>query len=359
MYSDVTSFCVGPQISIQEGIRQMEKNKEGLLLVVDEEKYLLGTVTDGDIRRAILQNISLDASIGELLRRKEGTKYARPLTARVGKDRNFYLQLLKKHELSHLPLLDSHQKLVGLATVEEFATEPLSGLQAVVMAGGKGVRLHPLTEDLPKPMLPVGQKPLLEIIVSQLRSVGIRRVNVTTHHKPEKIEEYFGNGNDFGINLDYVSEEKPLGTAGSLRLMVRPSETVLVMNGDILTQIDFKAMLQFHREHEADLTVAVRRYDFGVPYGVIECEGSFVKTLREKPVFNFLVNAGIYLLEPNTYSYIPEGEYCDMTDLIETLIAKKRQVISFPVHEEWLDIGNHTEYQLAQQESHKYQTKAK
>lgn len=333
----------------------MEKNKEGLLLIVDEERHLLGTITDGDIRRAILANISLQDSIAEILKRKEGTKYAKPLTAPVGSDREFYLNLLKEHELFHLPLLDSDQKLAGLATVEEFATETLSSLQAVVMAGGRGTRLHPLTQDFPKPMLAVGEKPLLEIIVEQLRIAGIRRVNVTTHHKPEKIEEHFGDGGNFGIDISYIPEDKPLGTAGSLSLMARPKETVLVMNGDILTQVDLRAMLQFHREHQADLTVAVRRYDFVVPYGVIECHGSFVRQLKEKPAYNFLVNAGIYLLEPNVYSYIPEGERCDMTDLIGTLIEKGKQVVSFPVHEEWLDIGNHTEYQLAQQNIHKYQ----
>ena len=156
-------------------------------------------------------------------------------------------------------------------------------LQAVVMAGGQGLRLRPLTEDIPKPMLPVGERPLLEHIVGQLRESGIRRVNVTTHYKPEKIKDHFGDGQEFGVEMSYVSEGRPLGTAGALGLMDRPQEPVLVMNGDILTQVDFRSMLAYHQEHAADMTVAVRQYDLEVPYGVVESNGVYVQRLQEKP----------------------------------------------------------------------------
>lgn len=359
MYTDVNSFCISPSASLQQAIKKINENSLGIVLAVDEQKRLVGTITDGDIRRAILSNIDLPAAITVLLERKSKTKYAKPFFGVIGQDKQSYLKMLKEHQLSHLPILDKSNRVVGLITSDEFIVDSLASIDAVVMAGGWGTRLLPLTEDLPKPMLSVGKKPLLEIIIEQLSSAGIKQVNVTTHHKPEKIKDHFGDGQNFGVNLSYVSEDRPLGTAGALGLMDVPKETLLVINGDILTQVNFKAMLQFHREHQSDLTVAVRQYDLKVPYGVVECEETVVKCIKEKPVLSFLVNAGIYLLEPNVYSYIPEGEHCDMTDLIETLLSKKRQVVSFPIHEEWLDIGNHTEYQLAQQEIHKYQPQTK
>jgi len=216
------------------------------------------------------------------------------------------------------------------------------------MAGGLGSRLRPLTEDLPKPMLPVGGKPLMELVIEKLRQVGIRRVNVTTHYKPEKISEHFGDGSSFGVSLNYVNEEKPLGTGGALGLIDEPNETMLVINGDVLTQVDFRAMLLFHQEHQADMTVAVRQYDIKVPYGVIECIGAKVCSLKEKPEINLLVNAGVYLLEPTVYRFIPNGKHFNMTDLIQWLLDAGRTVASFPIIEYWLDIGQVVDYEKAQ-----------
>jgi len=216
------------------------------------------------------------------------------------------------------------------------------------MAGGLGTRLRPLTEDLPKPMLLVGGKPLIERVIEQLWLAGIRRVNLTTHYKPEKIIEHFGDGSTFGIELNYVNEEHPLGTGGALGLMPMPSQPLLVINGDILTQVNFRAMHAFHQEQKADLTVAVRRYEIQVPYGVIECEGARVRRLQEKPQVGFLVNAGIYLLEPSVYQFIPQNTSFNMTDLIQWLLDAGRTVVSFPVHEYWLDIGQPADYAQAQ-----------
>lgn len=354
MYTDVSTFCVTADCKIQEAIQRMNENRLGIVLVVTRQQRLIGTVTDGDIRRAILAKVDLGASIQTLLDRKAGTSYSKPLSALAGQGRDVYLKLLKEHSVFHLPLVNKENCIVGLVASDEFIADALASLNTVVMAGGKGTRLMPLTEDLPKPMLPVGQKPLLEIILGQLRTVGIQKVNVTTHHKPEKIREHFGNGEEFGIDLNYVAEETPLGTAGALGLLAVPRETSLVINGDVLTQIDFKAMLQYHREYEADLTVGVRSFDFKVPYGVIECEGSMVTGLKEKPAIHLLVNAGIYLLEPSVHQYIPAGEHYNMTDLIERLIQEKSRVVSFPIHEYWLDIGNPAEYLKAQQELQRF-----
>lgn len=350
MYTNVEAFCVGVQENLQGTIAQMNQNRLGIILVVDDRAHLLGTITDGDIRRAVLARIPLDAKVTVLLEKKANTLYAEPLTGRAGQDKQVYLDLLRKHRLCHLPIINEENQVIALVASDEFMPQSLASLDAVVMAGGKGSRLLPLTKDLPKPMLPLGEKPLLEIIIEKLRSEGIRQVNVTTHHKPEKIKEHFGNGEDFGVVLNYVSEDRPLGTAGALGLIEDPKQTLLVINGDILTQIDFKAMLHFHREHKADLTVGVRIYDFEVPYGVMECEGAHVVAVQEKPKYNLMVNAGIYMIEPHAQRFIPQGEHYHMTDLIQSLLEKGLNVVSFPIHEYWLDIGKHSEYRQAQEE---------
>jgi len=350
MYSDLTTLCVERGNSIRDAISRMDKGKVGIVLVVDAERRLLGTVTDGDIRRALLSNVALREPVCTLLARKAGTRYALPITARAGQDSSTYLSLLKQHNILHLPLVDNDGRVVGLIGLDDFVPDGVLPLQAVVMAGGAGSRMRPLTEELPKPMLPVGDRPLMEIIIQQLRDAGIKRVNVTTHHQSEKITEHFGDGRNFGVELSYVTEDRPLGTAGALGLMEKIRDTVLVINGDILTKVDFRTMVAFHREHHADLTLAVRRYDVHLPYGVVDCEGISVRRLKEKPSLNFLVNAGIYLLEPTVYRYIPNGERFDMTDLIQRLLDAGRPVVSFPIWEYWLDIGEPNDYERAQED---------
>jgi NDP-sugar pyrophosphorylase family protein len=268
----------------------------------------------------------------------------------MGADRSHYLSLLREHNILHLPLVDAQQRVAALVSLDEFLPDRMLPLQAVVMAGGAGSRLHPLTDDLPKPMLRIGDRPLLEIIIGQLRDAGIKQVKVTTHHKQEKIAAHFGDGSRLGVVLSYIEEDRPLGTVGGLGLLEAPDETTLVINGDILTQMDFRAMLAYHREHQADLTVAVRQYDLKVPYGVVERDGAAVRRISEKPAFPVFVNAGMYLLEPVIYRYIPKGERLDMTDLIQRVIDDGRTVVSFPVREYWLDVGQREEYAQAQDE---------
>ncbi len=327
----------------------MNASRIGIALIVDAGQYLLGTITDGDLRRAILDNEDLDQPVSRHLDQKAGSLYAKPISAPVDADPADYLSLFQKHNVRHLPLLDSDGRVVGLAIPEDFLPIEVMPLQAVIMAGGSGTRLRPLTEEIPKPMLPVGARPLMEIIVDQLRDAGIQRVNIATHYNEEKITEHFGDGANFGIELAYVSEERPLGTAGALGLMDTPVETTLVVNGDVLTQVNYQAMLGFHREHEADMTVGVRRYEIDVPYGVVESEKAFVRRFREKPMLDLFVNAGIYLLEPEVYTHIENGEHLDMTELMQRLLDANRPVCSFPIHEYWLDIGRPADYERAQE----------
>jgi NDP-sugar pyrophosphorylase family protein len=260
------------------------------------------------------------------------------------------LQLMRNHVIRQIPLLDPERRVAGLVTLDELMPDQVLPLQAVIMAGGSGTRLRPLTDEVPKPMLPVGDRPLMELIIKQLRQAGIQRVNIATHYRPEKITSYFGDGKKFGVELNYVTEERPLGTAGALGLMDYPEEPLLVINGDILTRVNFRALLEYHHEHEADLTVGVRKYEVQVPFGVVECEGHNVCRLQEKPSLSFFVNAGIYLLDPMVHQYIPNRQHMDMTDLIERLINKGCAVVSFPIMEYWLDIGEHADYVRAQED---------
>lgn len=350
MSADLSLLCMFPDRTIRDAIMFIDRNEKGIVLVTDEAGRLLGTITDGDVRRAMLAGESLDTPVRNLLARKTGSRYQQPVMAPVGTERVELLRLMRERVVRQVPLLDQEGRIADLITLDELMPGQVLPLQAMIMAGGSGTRLRPLTDELPKPMLPVGDRPLMELIIEQLRQTGIRRVNIATHYQREKITSHFGDGEKFGIELNYVDEDRPLGTAGALGLMECPDEPLLVINGDILTRVNFRAMLDFHREHGADLTVAVRKYDMQVPYGVVECEGHTVCRLREKPLLSFFVNAGIYLLEPVVHRYIPNGQHFDMTDLIDRLLEKGRSVVSFPIVEYWLDIGEHDDYRRAQED---------
>ncbi|MCI0730288.1 MAG: nucleotidyltransferase family protein [Chloroflexi bacterium] len=328
----------------------INRNAKGIALVINNDGQLVGTISDGDIRRAMLRGEGLEMQVQELLASKVGGRYPQPTTAPAGSSPELLLQMMQECSIHHIPLLAEDGRVVDMATLDELIPKQHLPMQAVIMAGGFGTRLHPLTLELPKPLLPVGDRPLMELIVNRLQEAGIHQVNITTHYLGEKIKAHFGNGHSFGVEITYVSEEQPLGTAGALGLMEAPTEPLLVINGDILTRVDFQAMLAFHRRHKADLTVAVRQYELQVPYGVMESDGPYVRRVHEKPHLTFLVNAGIYLLEPAAHHYIPCGQRFDMTDLIERLLEENRPIANFPILEYWLDIGQYADYQQAQED---------
>jgi dTDP-glucose pyrophosphorylase/CBS domain-containing protein len=347
---DRSLFCVFKESLIRQAITCIDQNSKGVALIIDDQGHLIGTITDGDIRRAILDGVKLDAPVSEMLALKKDPSYLKPITAPLGMHRSALMQLMKVHLVRQIPLLDECGRVAGLMVLDDLLPERSLPLQAVIMAGGYGTRLRPLTEDMPKPMLPVGDRPLLERMIDQLRESGIYKINISTHYKPEKITQHFGDGSKFGVQLNYVSEPLPLGTAGALAALKDIEDPLLVINGDILTGVDFRAMMIYHQEHQADLTVAVRQYDIQVPYGVIECDGPLVKKIEEKPLYNFFINAGMYLLNSQVCNYIPAGKHFDMTDLIQTLMDRDRKVISFPIREYWLDIGQTADYEQAQKD---------
>jgi dTDP-glucose pyrophosphorylase len=347
---DSTKFLIGPERSIADAIKLIDANSAGIVLVVDAENHLIGTVTDGDVRRAMLRHELLESPVRVLLNRPAGTPHPTPVTALVGTAVAELLALMKHHELRHIPLLDSERHVVDLALRDHLVLDDSPPARAVVMAGGLGSRLAPLTRETPKPMLPVGDRPLMERLVGSIRDAGILNVYVTTHFRSEKIREHFGDGEALGIELSYVTEDQPLGTAGALRLVTPGPGPLLVVNGDILTTVNFRSLIRYHEESGAQLTIGVRKYEISVPYGVVETVGARVARIAEKPVYPYFVNAGIYVIEPGVIHHIPEGRRFDMTDLIDCLVTAGEHVGSFPLREYWLDIGRPEDYERAQRD---------
>ena len=342
MNQNIKELCLTSQSTLRDVMSLIDRERLGIALIVDECGVLERTLTDGDVRRAILNGKGLNTPVSDLAQPATGPVTADPQTP-VARQR----ELMREQDVRHLPLLKPDGTIDSLTVSDELDDQPMP-LQAVIMAGGFGTRLRPLTDNTPKPMLQVGGKPLIERTVENLERAGVRRINITTHYLPEKITGHFGNGDRFGVDISYVSEDEPLGTAGALRLMEEVEEPLLVINGDILTEIDYRSLTRFHRKHNAALSVAVRQYDVEVPYGVVEAEAGIVQRLQEKPRFDFLINAGIYLLEPFVRRYVPTDGRYDMTDLIEALLDDGKTVVGFPITEYWLDIGQHDDFVRAQ-----------
>ena len=286
----------------------IDRSGKGIALVLNDDGCLMATITDGDIRRAVLAGIDLNLAITNLLESRGAAFRGTPVTKPMGTPDDVLLHTMTEKGLRQIPLIDEDGRVANLILLSDLVKEYELPLRAVVMAGGFGTRLRPLTDDVPKPMLPLGTRPLLELIVEQLRDAGIRQVNVATHYKGDVIANHFKDGQDFGVDIRYVKEDQPLGTAGALSLLEESDEPLLVINGDILTRVDFRSMLNFHREHAADLTVAVKQYEFSVPYGVVMTDGVAVTGISEKPIVKQFINAGIYLLNPAVQLIIPNGQ---------------------------------------------------
>lgn len=346
--AELNNLVVSPSNSVREVMERIDRSAKGIALVLDDSRHLLGTVTDGDIRRAILAGVDLDISVNDLLVQRQEDFNSRPLTAPIGTTDSVLLHMMTETGVRQIPLVDEDDRVVDVTLLSDLVKEYELPMRAVVMAGGLGTRLRPLTDTMPKPMLPVGSKPLLELIVEQLKHAGIRRLNVATHYLGEVISDHFKDGQDFGVQISYVKEDQPLGTVGALSLIEDSEDPLLVINGDILTRVDFREMLNFHREHKAELTIAVRQYEFSVPYGVIETDGVAVKGISEKPIVRQFINAGIYLLNPSVRRLVPNGRPYDIPDLIQRMLAEERTVVCFPVREYWLDIGIEDHYVQAQ-----------
>lgn len=344
---DLGPFLVQPTETVRAAMARIDQNAKRIVLATGDGGRLIGTVTDGDIRRGLLGGLALDDTVQDLLDRKPPHLKRPPVTLPVGSSAARQREEMARRKVHHLPLVDEGGVVHDIVFFDELMEGELLPLHAVVMAGGLGSRLGELTRNVPKPMLPLGDRPILEWILDGLRLSGIQHVTVTTHFQAHVIREHFGDGRRFDVEIDYVHEERPRGTAGSLRRFQDSEVPLLVMNGDILTKVDFRAMDRFHRENSADLTVAVREHQMVHPYGVIESDGVEVRTVREKPVFTSFINAGIYIVSPEILAKIPEEGRYDMTDLMRAAVEAGRKVVSFPVYEYWRDIGQLDDYHRA------------
>lgn len=335
--------CIGPEASLRQVFWAIQGSTKQIALVVDSERRLLGIVTDGDSRRAILAG-------HDLAEKAETVMNPAFRTGRVGMSEEEMAAMFRETNVGHIPLVDEEGRICDVVWYKDFQNkrpEPL-GVIAVVMAGGQGSRLMPLTQDTPKPLLQVGSRPIVEDILERLAQLGLRKAYLTTCHLKGHFVEHFKVSPAMGMEILFLEENRPLGTAGGLGLLRNPDKTLLVINGDILTRVNFSAMLSFHREHGADMTVAMRRYEMQVPFGVLETEDTRIMRLVEKPTYKLTVNAGIYLMEPRVHALIPKDEPCQMTDLINTAMGSAMKVMGFPIIEYWLDIGTKCDYLRAQ-----------
>jgi dTDP-glucose pyrophosphorylase len=346
MSRSFAASCIGGQTTLKEALAAIDAGRMGCAVVVLDGRFV-STLTDGDIRRAILSGTSLDAAVDTiLLPGSEGGGCC--ITAPAGTSADDLLLLMSEHDVRHIPLLDEAGRAVDLVFMPDLLRDGRLPLRAVVMAGGFGKRLRPLTEQLPKPMLPVGGRPLLEVTLERMRQAGIHRCTLTTHYRGQMIREHFGDGSDRGLQIGYVQERHPLGTAGSLRLLENVREPLLVINGDVLTGVDFASFFAFHREQRVAATLGVRPFEVAVPFGVVDVCGSVVIGIEEKPVLRRFINAGLYVLEPEVLAFIPKTGPFDMPDLVRALLAAGLPVASYPITEYWQDIGQVDDYHRAQ-----------
>jgi len=340
-YKDI---LLSPGSTIREALEVIDSGAIKIGVVVDENEKLLGTVTDGDIRRGILNSLSLDDAIDSVICKT-------PVVCKIDDSKEKILEIAVDKKLYQIPIIDSTGKLIGIEEVDELLKPKYKRSKVVLMTGGLGTRLRPLTNETPKPMLKVGDKPLLESIILGFKKYGFTEIILSVSYKSEIIENYFGDGSNFGVNIKYIHENKRMGTAGALNFMRELlSEPFFVMNGDLLTNINFEHMMDYHVENSSVATMGVREYDFQVPYGVVKSKGVHIKSIVEKPVHNFYVSGGVYILDAKVLDFVPENEFFDMPSLFEKVIDKNLKCISFPIREYWLDIGRMEEFEKANNE---------
>ena len=316
-----------------------------IVLVVSLDKALLGTLTDGDIRRGLLIGLDLDSSI-------ESIVYREPLVVPPQLGHESILQLMQANGIHQLPVVDADKRPIGLHLWDELLVPVTRTNTMVVMAGGKGTRLRPQTENCPKPLLKVGDKPILEHIIERAISQGFFKFVFAIYYLGDMIKDYFGDGSDWQIEIKYITEESPLGTAGALGLMDPvPDNPFLVTNGDVLTDINYGELLDFHCYHRAMATMAVQLHEWQHPFGVVCIDGVDIIGFEEKPVSRSHINAGVYVLEPDALGALTSGEACDMPTLFSRLQQRTERTIVYPMHEPWLDVGRPDDLEKAQNHS--------
>ncbi len=329
--------------TLLETMKIIDESSLQFAVVVDEESFLLGTVTDGDIRRGILRGEGLNVPITSIMN-------PNPTSAKKGQKPYKYKQLMRLKKLKQLPIVDNNNKIVDILFMDKLDASTNKNT-VILMLGGLGTRLRPLTNDIPKPMLKIGNKPILETIVEGFKQYGYTHFIFSVNYKKEIIQDYFQNGEAFDVTIEYIEEDKRMGTAGALSLLKeRPKDPFFVMNGDLLTQINFEQLMEFHLEYRSVATMCVREYEYQIPYGVIETTNTQLVSIKEKPIHRSFVNAGIYVLNPSVLDLIPIDTFYDMPTLFEQLIKLNMNTSAFPIREYWLDIGQIDDFNRANNE---------
>lgn len=337
---------ISAQDTLKRAIKVIDASGIQIALVMDQGGHLLGTVTDGDIRRGILRGVGLDQTVDQVMN-------PHPITAPIGLSQDEIWSLMTSYSIQQLPLLDELGRVVGLELLDNLlhGPEPKDN-PVVILAGGQGTRLRPLTNETPKPLLKIGGEPVLELILRQLQAQGFHRLFLSVNYLGKQIEEHFGDGRHHGVSIEYLHEPEPLGTAGPLSLVPKSIELpCIAVNSDLLTKVSFEHLLKFHQESGFNLTIGVKEYAFQVPFGVVATHGDQVVGFQEKPVETRFINTGVYVLDRELLDMVPEGSYYDMNQLIEQAISHSKITVgAFLIHEYWKDIGTASDYQQAQQD---------
>jgi dTDP-glucose pyrophosphorylase len=326
---------------IKEVMEVLDATGMRIVLIADEKMHLLGTVTDGDIRRGLLRGIDICASVSNIM-----NKSPISVSPRLMKDEVH--DIIRHTGVLAVPIVDDQKKIIGLETIDSLDNDLELDTMVVLMAGGYGKRLMPLTEKLPKPMLPLGDNPIIEYIVENLKIQGFRNFCITTHYKSEIIQQHFHQKKYSDINIDFIVEDEPLGTAGALfHLKNKIDDDFIVMNSDLLLKTNFRNLLSFHRNHGEVGTICTKKYNYEVPYGVVCLENMAVSNIIEKPTYSYLINAGAYCFSNAVFNYFHEKKHMDMPTLLQTILNENKKICAFPIHEYWVDIGNIDDYQKA------------
>jgi dTDP-glucose pyrophosphorylase len=341
---DWEKALVSPHSTLREALIKIDEAGSQMALVVDAERRLLGTLSDGDVRRGLIRGMRLSDCVDQAM-------FPTPTTVQSGESRDAIRSLLKRLGLHHVPVLDNERRVIGLEFVDDFFVPKARDNWVVVMAGGLGTRLKELTHSVPKPMLAVGDRPILETIIRSYADQGFRNLFLAVNYKAELIERHFGDGANFGVSIQYLREEKRMGTVGALSLLpARPTLPLLVTNGDVLAKFDHGEMLDNHNSAGAIATMAVREFEFQIPYGVVrETDGAILR-IEEKPVHRELVAAGMYVLSPEALSLVPRADYFDMPALFDAVIARGLRARCHPVRGYWVDVGRMADYEKANQD---------
>jgi dTDP-glucose pyrophosphorylase len=336
---------VNEQCTIGDVISNLDQSKVQISLVIDSKGKLLGTITDGDVRRGLLNGHTL-ASPARLIWKKNAMVVPQHL------EREIVMQMMRANKILQMPVVDEQGKVVNLHIWDQLE-EPVAtrGNVLVIMAGGRGTRMLPHTENCPKPMLPIKGKPILEHIIVKAKREGIEHIVVSTHYLGHMIEDYFQDGKKWEVQISYVREDSPLGTAGALSLIPeRPKSPFIITNGDVLTKVSYVSILDFHIARSSFATMAVRNYEMTNPFGVVKVDGVNIVGFEEKPVIRSNVNAGVYILEPNALDHVEKNKFLDMPSLFEKLRLNKKNVMAYPIHEDWMDVGKANDLEKANAE---------